>query len=111
MRVVDPASAAIAAGAATAVGDGAIVFHPPAGASPPHADAPAVQRAEGDTSPTTAPTADSADAAAPAEGAAEQSPQELEELARKLYERIRARLKSELRWEREASGLHLDRRI
>jgi hypothetical protein len=100
-EVLDPRSTALASGAASLDGDGAVVFARPAGELPgtaaPGVDAmPAVQRAPEASPVATAPEAPAAPAGAPGG--------DLDELARRLYDRIRSRLKAELRLDRERSG-------
>jgi hypothetical protein len=119
------AAAALASGAAVADGSGGVVFLGalgPGGGAPgtPGGDAPGaesggapgapaapgaiVQRAADASPPESLGTA----AAAPAAPGAPQH--NLDDLAAKLYDRIRARLKSELRLDRERAGLITDLR-
>jgi hypothetical protein len=107
-ELLDPRSTALASGAASLDEDGAVVFAPPAGEppqlSPSGADtAPAPQRAP------IAPPVDPAPAVpAAAPGGAPGA--DLDELARRLYDRIRLRLRTELRLDRERSGQLTDLR-
>ena len=95
------ASQLIGAGMATRAGDGSLIFRAPEGApaAAPWASssAPAVQR-------------EAAAAAAPAapRAATATSDADLEELARKLYEPIRSRLRTELLIDRERAGMIAD---
>lgn len=89
---VDPASAAVASGLATRAPDGSVVFTTPS-------DEPTVQRqAEAAGPPPPAPST----GAAPAGGA--QTNDQVDELAKRVYDTIRQRLKAELRLDRERSG-------
>jgi hypothetical protein len=103
-EVLDPRSTALSSGAATPDGEGAVVFAPPAGEGPrlPQSSAnpaPALQRAPAD------PPVDTA-TAAPGTATAPGGPPaaDLDELARRLYDRLRLRLRAELRLDRERSG-------
>jgi hypothetical protein len=87
-EVLDPRSTALASGAARLDRDGSVVFRPPPG--------PAQRAPEEPTAPPPTAWEPSAAAGAPAG--------DLDELARRLYERIRLRLKVELRLDRERSG-------
>jgi hypothetical protein len=96
----DPGSVAVALGLATREPDGSVVF---------------VQRAEAPettspAAPATTTTPASGEGGAPATGGAPAGPggaptADLDELARQLYDRIRWRLRSELRLDLERSGL------
>lgn len=101
-RFADPASVALAAGIATAAPDGSIIFQPPAGEPVPPPEpvlAPLpVQRADDQSPAVTASVAP----ASPGDGAAGG---DLDELARKLYPRIRPYLKKELWLDRERAGM------
>jgi hypothetical protein len=128
----DPATAALRAGVASLDPDGAVVFTPPsAPAGPPpvqRADSgtPPVQRADSGTPPVQragsgmAPPVEAgppdagapgpppveaaaAPAAPPAPGTA--AAPDLDDLARRLYDRIRARLRAELRLDLERAGM------
>src|SRR5205814_1417267 len=86
---------------------------PPAGGPPVEASpGPAVQRLVAPAGPIERPPAIAARAAVAAGAAAPggQSDRELDELARKLYDRFRVRLRSELLVERERAGLTTDLR-
>jgi hypothetical protein len=103
-EVLDPRSTALSSGAATLDAEGAVVFAPPAGEGPrlPQSSANpalALQRAPADPPVDTAP-------AAPGTAAAPGGPPaaDLDELARRLYDRLRLRLRAELRLDRERSG-------
>jgi hypothetical protein len=103
-ELLDPRSTALGSGAATLDEDGAVVFAPPAGEGPglpqPSASpAPVLQRAPADQPVDTAPAAPGA--AAPPGGP---PAADLDELARRLYDRLRLRLRAELRLDRERSG-------
>ena len=95
------ASQLIGSGMATRAGDGSLIFRAPEGApaAGPWASSPSpsVQR---EAAPAAAP-------AAPKAGTAT-SDAELEELARKLYEPIRSRLRAELLIDRERAGMIAD---
>jgi uncharacterized membrane protein YgcG len=104
-EMVDPRSTALASGAASLDGDGAVVFQPPAGEPPKLSRSgadptPAVQRAPADPPAETTPAVPGAPAALG--GGAPTG--DLDELARRLYDRIRLRLRAELRLDRERSG-------
>ena len=98
----DPAAAAVASGLATRAPDGSVVF-----TAPPEdpADTGTVQR-QGDA--PAPPAAAAAPAAPPAAGAAPtgaaQTNDQVDELAKRVYDTIRQRLKAELRLDRERSG-------
>jgi hypothetical protein len=108
-RLAHPAEVAISAGIAHRAWDGSIVFHPPAGeaAEPPAPPWPApsyevpVQRVGEETPSTPTVTA----SAAPAAGGAGAAGGDLDDLARKLYPRIRPYLKKELWLDRERAGM------
>ena len=110
----DPAAAALRAGVATLDPDGAVVFTPPsapagpppeqragsgmappAEAGPPDAGAPGPTPVEAAAAPAAPPAPGTAAAAAP----------DLDDLARRLYDRIRARLRAELRLDLERAGM------
>ena len=106
-----PAAAALSTGLATLDSDGSVVFAPPS--APPSTAPPAVQRqaeaAEAVLPATaTAAAAEGPAAPSPAGGAGAQTDEQLEELARNLYDKIRGRLKAELRLDRERSGRVVD---
>ena len=93
-----PAAPALAAGAAAPAGAHDIeAVHQTGGPI-------AVQRADDATATAAAPAAP----AAPAMAGLPQSGQDFEELAGKLYERLRSRLRSELLVDRERAGLLVD---
>jgi hypothetical protein len=96
------ASQLIGAGMATRAADGSLIFRAPEGApaAVPWASSssPSVQR---EAAPAVAPAAPKASTASDAE---------LEELARKLYEPIRSRLRAELLIDRERAGMIADLR-
>lgn len=98
---VDPAAAAVASGLATRAPDGSVVF-----TAPPDDPATATVQRQGEATATSAPTTAPAPAAAaggtPAGGA--QSNDQVDELAKRVYDTIRQRLKAELRLDRERSG-------
>jgi hypothetical protein len=94
------ASQLIGSGMATRAADGSLVFRAPEGApaaAPWASSSPSVQR---EAAPAVAP-------AAP-EASTTTSDAELEELARKLYEPIRSRLRAELLIDRERAGMIAD---
>lgn len=112
-RPVPAGDAAIAAGVGFRDDDGSVVFAQP----PPRFSSPSVQRA--DEPPAAAPaqpapaTATAAAAPAPAAGAGspdQLTPGQLEELSRRLFEPLSARIKTELRLERERAGVVTDLR-
>jgi hypothetical protein len=112
-RLIDPTTTAVSSGEATFEEVGGIVFHPPAaepplvaGSTTPPTPSP-VQRAQAEPV-ASAPTTQSERAEAASPGG--QPPQDLDELAGRLYERIRHRLKAELRLDRERAGLLTDLR-
>ena len=83
--------------------------------SVPHDDGPSVQRATETevqlaADPSPAPAGSSAAPAGPAASAGPMSGAELEEMARRLYEPLSARLRAELYQDRERSGLLTDLR-
>ena len=98
----DPAAAAVASGLAVRAPDGSVVFTAPPEDS---TDTVALQR-QGDASaappPAAAPAAPVAGGPAPA-GAAQTNDQ-VDELAKRVYDTVRQRLKAELRLDRERSG-------
>jgi hypothetical protein len=111
-------AAVVRSGVATFDPDGSLRFAPPA--EPADQDAgPAIQREAGDTTPpaevSQAPPATAEASAATATpdatppaasaGHAETGPGDLDDLARRLYERIRARLRAELRLDMERAGM------
>jgi hypothetical protein len=109
-ELLDPRSTALASGAATLDEEGAVVFAPPAGEGSrlPQASAspaPVLQRAAADPPVDTTPAAPGAPAAPGGPPAAD-----LDELARRLYDRLRHRLRAELRLDRERSGQLTDLR-
>ncbi len=91
----------VALGQATQESGGSLVFNPPPGVST--SPGPAVQRATV-SSPTVIAAGEGAAATANTQDA------EMEELARKLYSRIRSRLWNELLVDRERAGLLTDLR-
>jgi hypothetical protein len=109
----DPAAAALRAGVATLDPDGALVFTPPSAPAGP----PPVQRAGSGPPPAeagppdagapgpTAVEAAAAPAAPPPPGTATAVAPDLDDLARRLYDRIRARLRAELRLDLERAGM------
>jgi len=112
-RMFSPGAVAVAAGLATDAGDGSVVFHPPPGDHPgePHAvSEPSVQRDAAPVSTGDGPVvaaAPGAAAAAPA-GAPAVGSADIEELARRLFDPLAARLKAELWLDRERAGLIAD---
>ncbi len=117
-RFEDPAAAALSSGVADRATGGAIIFHPPPGEGAPAPAPPAgptptlsLQR-EGEEPPALAPPASPAPAAssapAPAPGAPGAPGGDLDELARKLYPKIRPYLKKELWLDRERAGMLTD---
>jgi hypothetical protein len=114
----DPARAAVASGVATMAADGSVVFAAPAGyhsefAAPSAETTTVLQRQAGDEAaaappaPAAPPPAPAAAPAAPAAAGGApggQTNEQLEELAKHLYDKIRERLKIELRLDRERSG-------
>lgn len=118
---LDPATVAIAAGIAHRDSDGSVLFAPP----PATPNQPTVQRADESEPPpppepasppaaevtppppVTAPSSTGA-AAGPAGGAGATT--NLEELARRLFDPLSARIKAELRLDRERAGLVTDLR-
>jgi hypothetical protein len=111
-RMFDPGSAAILAGIAQRDEDGSVVFDPPRYADSRDVTAPAVQRVQ-ETAPVE-PTVQPADAPSAAAGKAAMPGQtaavDIEDLARRLFDPLSARLKSELRLDRERAGLVTDLR-
>jgi hypothetical protein len=113
---VDAGAVAIAAGVAQRHADGSVVFASPAldpSEPPPDlSDGPAVQRAT-DTTPATdnatppppAPPAPGSTAPGTTAGHAGANSAELDELAKRLYGRLRVMLKHELRLDRERAGV------
>jgi hypothetical protein len=118
----DPAAAALRAGVATLDPDGAVVFTPPsAPAGPPplqRADSgpPPVQRAGSGMAPPAEarppdagapgpPPVEAAAAPAPPPAPGTAAAPDLDDLARRLYDRIRARLRAELRLDLERAGM------
>jgi len=118
----DPAAAALRAGVATLDRDGAVVFTPPsAPAGPPplqRADSgpPPVQRAGSGMAPPAEagppdagapgpPPVEAAAAPAPPPAPGTAAAPDLDDLARRLYDRIRARLRAELRLDLERAGM------
>lgn len=100
-------------GLATVDSDGAIVFPGLAAHIAPMGETASATPVQREAAPTTAeaPAASPGAGATPAGGAAPgagDKPAELDELAKKLYERIRTRLKAELRLDRERAGLLTD---
>lgn len=109
----DPRTAALSTGLATVDSDGAIVFPGLAAHIAPMGETASATPVQREAAPTTAeaPAASPGAGATPAGGAAPgagDKPAELDELAKKLYERIRTRLKAELRLDRERAGLLTD---
>ena len=111
----DPRTAALSTGLAAVDRDGAIVFPGLAAHIAPMSEtatAPPIQRqAASPTAEAPAASPEPAAATTPAAAtppAAGGKPAELDELAKKLYERIRTRLKAELRLDRERAGLLTD---
>ncbi len=113
----DPGAAAIAAGVAQGAADGSFVFAPPRGEAGGSSDAEvtgfagsasSVQRApESAAAPDAqpAPEAAAAPTSAPSAGATPHDDNDkLEQLAKQLYDKIRDRLKAELRLDRERWG-------
>jgi len=100
----EPATAAVAAGVASADGPNSVVFDPPPGSPAP------VQRDGEDSADVGVPAAVSDPApvaAAPATAASAPSaaaPPDLDDLARRLFEPLSARLKTELWLDRERAG-------
>jgi hypothetical protein len=104
----DPGAGAVAAGIATPAADGSFVFAPPPsaeGPTPPSDVSPevvappvVVGEPTGGVTPAGPPAAASP---GPKDGG---SPTDLEELARRLFEPLAARLRAELRLERERTG-------
>jgi hypothetical protein len=100
----NPAQIALSAGLGTLDGDGSVVFNPPAGETTHAASVPpaiGVQRAAEETAASAPPPGPAAASDGPAGG---QSNEQLEELAKNLYDKIRERLKAELRLDRERWG-------
>jgi len=103
-RMFEPATAAVAAGVASADGPNSVVFDPPPGSPAP------VQRDGEDSADVGVPAAVSDPApvaAAPATAASAPSaaaPPDLDDLARRLFEPLSARLKTELWLDRERAG-------
>ena len=113
---LDPAAGAIAAGIASRSPDGSIVFQPPPGSvdasSVATAVSPAVPPAPVDVGAPAggAAVAGVAPASAPPGPSSAGSSTNLEELARRLFEPLSARLRAELRLERERAGVLTDLR-
>lgn len=115
----DPAAAALSTGLATVDADGAIVFPGLAGAVLSGGTQLAVQRAGSDAAliapvavqagADAVPGPDATPSGAPSTGPgaapAAAGTADLDELAKRLYDRIRVRLKAELRLDRERAGL------
>jgi hypothetical protein len=105
----------VSGGVASFDPDGGLRFAPPS--EPAQTGGPALQREAGDTAPpadlgpASAAEAPAATAAAPAAAtpaaapAHPAGPGDLDDLARRLYERIRARLRAELRLDMERAGM------
>jgi hypothetical protein len=114
--VLDPGAGAVAAGIASRSADGSIVFHPPHGSLDASSVAspvsPTVPPAPLDVSaPASGPAVSGGAPAATTPGPASAgSPSDLEELARRLFEPLSARLRAELRLERERAGVLTDLR-
>jgi hypothetical protein len=105
----DAGSVAISAGVAQRSADGSVMFGPPE----PALEAPAVSRAEQAGSPPPAPSTSAAGPSAPAATAgAPGNPGglDIDELVRRLYDPLSARIKAELRLDRERAGLITDLR-
>jgi hypothetical protein len=106
---LDPVAAALSTGLATVDADGAVVF--PGLASPvpePVAQrtmVPTIQRDAVAPEPVAAGEASAPASTQPTPSTSATNPAELDELAKRLYERIRSRLKAELRLDRERAGL------
>ncbi len=89
---------AVSSGIGRLAADGAIIFNAPAA----EVAAPVQRQAEG---PSASPAAAAAPAApAPAGDASSHDNEKLEQLAKQLYDKIRERLKAELRLDRERWG-------
>ena len=109
-RLAQPADVALSAGIAYRAHDGSIVFHSPVGEAPeppmpsvPNPAPPApLQRVE--EAPST-PTVTASAAPAPAAGTGGPGGGDLDDLARKLYPKIRPYLKKELWLDRERAGM------
>ncbi|MGH8930851.1 MAG: hypothetical protein ACRDZO_09565, partial [Egibacteraceae bacterium] len=106
----DPVAAALSTGLARLGADGAVVFPglatPTPKPKPAPTPAPTIQRkavTRESTSPP--PTAAVGEAARPTPATRATSAAELDELAARLYDRIRTRMKAELRVDRERAGL------
>jgi hypothetical protein len=107
-ELLDPRSTALASGAASLDEDGAVVFAPPAG-EPPQLSPSGADTASAPQRAPIAPPVDPAPAV-PAAAPGGASGADLDELARRLYDRIRLRLRTELRLDRERSGQLTDLR-
>jgi hypothetical protein len=107
-RFAHPADVALSAGIAQRANDGSIVFHAPAGEAPerplPVDPIPVPLQRAADEAPST-PTVTASAAPAPAAAAGGAGGGDLDDLARKLYPKIRPYLKKELWLDRERAGL------
>jgi hypothetical protein len=112
-RFADPAEVALAADIADRAADGAIIFHPPpgedvsvspslAGPSHPEGAPPSVQRAPEDP-PAAVQTVVASPAPSPGGAGSD-----LDDLARRLYPKMRPYLKKELWLDRERAGMLTD---
>jgi hypothetical protein len=105
----DAGTVAVSAGVAQRSADGSVMFGPPESAL----EAPTVSRAEEAGSPPPAPSTSAAGPSAPAATAgAPGNPGglDIDELVRRLYDPLSARIKAELRLDRERAGLITDLR-
>lgn len=101
----DPAAAALASGAATLAADGSVVFKTPASIYPRESASTQTAQRQRDTMPAPASDPGAPTQAAPATVATSAHDHgDVEELAKRVYDRISERLKSELRLDRERSG-------
>jgi len=104
LEVLDPRSTALATGAARLGPDGSVVFRGPSG-TPPALTGDAGRNGGASTQRAPAEPAAPEPPAAPGPPAPPAAPPgDLDELAHRLYDRIRARLKAELRVDRERMG-------
>lgn len=106
-RAQDAAAAAIAAGVATRSPDGAPVFRSPEAAAPPAQPAPVPAPAP---QPAPIPVQRTAVSAPPPAPKEDPEPQDLDELAMRLYPKLRPYLRKDLWLDRERSGLLADLR-
>jgi hypothetical protein len=108
VEVMDPRSTALASGAGRLAADGSVVFRDPAGPAPalgPDVGLDGLGRGGPAETVAAGPAAGPPTGPSPAPPpAASSQAGDLDELAGRLYDRIRGRLKAELRLDRERIG-------